>query len=295
MRKLITFISLLIPGFGFAGTHVMQGDAFTSSAPFNAGMYFPSDNLKNANYVALSTDTVILASGTLAGITITLPSAASNQGQVLSIIKVSQSSYTVTIAANGTDTIEGTGTIKLNAFGQKATIKSIGSVNNLGTWVGWGDGIQRTPPYVAAVPAGVAASAWYGSSVAVITSVYTNVPINVSTMVYRIGATASGNCDIGIYDSNGNLLWSRGSFVCPAQASPNVQTFPMVNLPSGYYYLAFTADNTTLTIQKQSANLMGGAASYVNTFPLPSTINISTGTTNSPLSIGLRVNGGDQF
>lgn len=67
-------------------------------------------------------------------------------------------------------------------------------------------------------------------------------------LLLHIGATTSGNVDIGIYDSQGNRIVSSGS---TAAGTINVlQQFNITDtvLSPGDYYLAIGCDNTTCTM-----------------------------------------------
>ena len=93
------------------------------------------------------------------------------------------------------------------------------------------------------------------------------------------GATASGNIDVGIYDSSGTRLVSSGS---TAQSGTSaVQAFNIADtlLAAGWYYLAVAMDNTTGTLLRSTVNHFTAAASVgvgqqSSAFPLPATATI---------------------
>lgn len=75
-----------------------------------------------------------------------------------------------------------------------------------------------------------------------------NTPVVVTGFSIAHGAVASGNLDMGIYDSNGNLLVHTG--VTGAANANGTQTINLTTpyiLAPGIYYLAFWVDNATDT------------------------------------------------
>lgn len=108
-------------------------------------------------------------------------------------------------------------------------------------------------------------------------------PIAVTTMAYLVG-TASGNVDLGIYDSSDGgttltRLASTGSTA--ASGSTAIQaialTASLVLVPGKDYWLAFAADNATITAVR-----VGPTAAYIarkqrsflkaSSFPLPASV-----------------------
>lgn len=84
---------------------------------------------KSGNYIMLSTDYVVFATGGVGGITITLP-AATNTGQIVEIIKVDSGAGAVTVSRAGSDTIEGGTTKSLATQYDKTRLIADGSA----TW-----------------------------------------------------------------------------------------------------------------------------------------------------------------
>lgn len=89
------------------------------------------------------------------------------------------------------------------------------------------------------------------------------------------GATLSGNFDIGVYDLDGNRLFSTGT---QAQAgTANVIRAITINwlINPGVYYLALAIDNVTATVISTgtgATNLRGvGAKQMTSGFVLPAT------------------------
>ena len=100
--------------------------------------------------------------------------------------------------------------------------------------------------------------------------------ITVTQLWSYNGATASGNIDVGIYDSAFGRVVSSGT---TAQSGTNsLQVFNITDTPltAGQYYMAVAMDNTTGTLFRQSfaANHMRAAGCFqmASAFVLPSTI-----------------------
>jgi hypothetical protein len=82
---------------------------------------------KTANYTLLSSDFTILFDATGGNLTATLQAAASHAGRVYIIKKIDASGNTVTIDANGSETIDGATTNVLSAQWQTVRIQSDGT------------------------------------------------------------------------------------------------------------------------------------------------------------------------
>lgn len=80
----------------------------TSTAIFPYSFFGPASSLKSANYTLVSTDTIVMASATAAGITLTLP-ASPRSGEYHEIKKVDISTGTVTIS--GSQNIDDSGSV----------------------------------------------------------------------------------------------------------------------------------------------------------------------------------------
>lgn len=102
-------------------------------------------------------------------------------------------------------------------------------------------------------------------------------PITVVKLFALNGATASGNIDVGLYDSAFTRIVSAGS---TAQAGTNaMQEFDIADtvLGAGRFYLAVAMDNTTGTLFRStfasgSRMMFTGCAQMAAAFPLPATI-----------------------
>lgn len=245
---------------------------------------------KTSDYVALNTDSVILASATTtSSFTVTLPTSASSAGRVLTISKVDISTGVVAIQAAGSDKINSTGTIKLNAFTQTASIMADGQ----GNWLPFGQGIQWTPSNIS-IPDGTSAFA-----VAATSSIYVcpvDIPVPVAAMGIRFGISIQGpsaTADVGVYDQNGKLLASAGSTLVPA-AGVSTLSFPTpVHLSPGQYYLAWQGNATGTqivgTVTQNRAILC--ATNTATTMGLPASFTFGTTSSRIP-SLHLIVSGG---
>lgn len=124
------------------------------------------------------------------------------------------------------------------------------------------------------------------------------IPFSVSSPILVVklwsfnGATASGNIDVGIYDTAGTKIISSGSTV---QAGTNtLQEFDIADtmLGPGNFYLAVAMDNTTGTLFRNSGGSTSlqsavGMAQQATAFPLPATATFAaTGSTYVPM-VGL--------
>lgn len=97
---------------------------------------------------------------------------------------------------------------------------------------------------------------------------------------FRAGATRSGHFDVGVYDSSGILLVSKGSTLCSTltASAVNEVTFTPTALDPGAYFLAFTVDNTTATFlwENEPSMLSEYQLKVDTTFPLPSSLTPGT-------------------
>lgn len=83
----------------------------------------------------------------------------------------------------------------------------------------------------------------------------------VSGVRLRIGATATGTTDAGIYDSGGNLLTHSGAVANTANTNQTFSFSSAYALSPGQYFLAVCLSNSTDTITRlsgQSANTPQG-------------------------------------
>jgi hypothetical protein len=122
--------------------------------------------------------------------------------------------------------------------------------------------------------------------------------ISVSSLAWVVG-TQSGNYDIGVYDSTGARLWSRGSTAVTTAGTQVAETVTDVSMVAGStYYIAWSSDTTSSAIKgiggagtaELSRSMDGTLAvvSVASVFPLPSTVTIGTSTVNRFPFIALR-------
>lgn len=249
----------------------------------NGGLYISSKTsngsggVVNANYTTGTTDSVIFASSTAGGITITLRAASSVPTQVLQFTKVDSTTQTVRVFTP--DLINGTThQIVLYTIGQTAEIISDG--------IGWwphGQGIPVTPSSIFPISGGQTTVIGVSSSVY---SCVVNVPLPVSVMGFRYSGIAMalpGQVAFGLFDSAGNVLKSTG----PVYGSATVNTVSLgqdfINIPAGQYYVGFQGSNTAI-----SANGSGGIGSTPfcevtasTSMGMPSTITVVGGSSTA--------------
>jgi hypothetical protein len=122
--------------------------------------------------------------------------------------------------------------------------------------------------------------------------------ISVSSLAWVV-ALSSGNYDIGVYDSTGARLWSRGSTAVTTAATQVAETVTGVSMAAGStYYIAWSSDTTSSAVKglggagtAELARSMDGTLAVVSVasvFPLPSTVTIGTSTVNRLPFIALR-------
>jgi hypothetical protein len=92
-----------------------------------AGSFATPITTKTANYTATAADHIIIVDATAGTRAITLPSAVGLDGRQYIIKKKDSSSNTVSITANGTETIDGDGTILMSIQWQVRTLVSDGA------------------------------------------------------------------------------------------------------------------------------------------------------------------------
>lgn len=128
---------------------------------------------------------------------------------------------------------------------------------------------------------GLSAATFPSANAVVFVRVRVSRSLVISTMRTFIG-TASGNIDIGVYQSDGTTLTrlsSTGS--TPASGTNAIQAIalasPVTPSPGIDYYFAVAADNTTVTLARSAGTTVISAIgaqvmTLAASFPLPSTI-----------------------
>lgn len=244
------------------------------------GVYLPNTNLVTANYTVTSTDTVILASApaSTGQLVVTLPDASTLIGQVLTITKVNETTFTVKINGASGDVINGTNSITLNGYTQTATFMA--ATNNI--WAPWGTGIQMTPDYIGPGNQGTTLNTINVASTSLCGSFYNTVPVQVDSMTVHIG-TVSGSIDVGIYDNLGVRLASTGFVAANAAGRRNVALTSVLNLPPGFYWACLATSSLTGTFASKSPtthNYTGFQSCTTTSAPgLPATLAFPCGNT----------------
>lgn len=150
------------------------------------------------------------------------------------------------------------------------------------------DAVESYPLAAGGTAATLAANTAYLAKVRV------SRPVRITQMSYLVG-TASGNVDLGVYQSNGTTLTRMGSTGSTAAAGSSViQTIALTATvwinPGVDYYLGIAPDNGTVSIGRVTPNsvvttLGRRAVSIATSFPLPATITLSSTAGSSTLAL----------
>jgi hypothetical protein len=269
-------------------------NTYASSVAVNGGFYsFPVTI--NGTQAIFSTHTIVLASATPSGITLTLDASnAVDKGQILQISKVDTTTQTVTIKANGTDLIAGsTRTLVLNAIGQTDEIVADGN----GNWWPHGQGLQISPPIIYP-PYGTNTGTYLSatSSDIIICAFYLTVPVAITGYSYDDTITGSANIAFGVMDNVGNVLASTGPVAIPATGRQTLSQNP-INIPSGSYNLAVQLSNVTARITGNGNGDAGVAACSIKAAAVMGIVNATlpgTAPTGNVPSVNILVGSGRQ-
>lgn len=241
-----------------------QGITISSAITYS----IPSTVVSGTFTIPSSSMSVILVSvpANTAWVTQTLPSASTYSGSDIMFYKVDGTTGSVRIVGAGTDVIEGSGTLRLDAKIQHASLHSLGAY-------GWGagtGGIQYTPSYLG-YPDGRDTATVGTSSNVFICPIDVSVPVTVTG--YRFyNASGSGNIVLGLYDQYGNLLTSTGPVSAGSFGPNSVLMATPYNLPPGQYYYALQASNTSLNFG--ATNVNGGNGSLLCSAKTSATIGL---------------------
>lgn len=88
-----------------------------------------------------------------------------------------------------------------------------------------------------------AAAAWPAANLALFVPFRLAVPVTIYKMVIGAGTTATGNFDVGIYDSDGDRIVSSGT-TGKGASTEHVLDITDTQVGPGLYYLAMSADGT---------------------------------------------------
>lgn len=122
-----------------------------------------------------------------------------------------------------------------------------------------------------------ASAAWPASSRAIFQPFEVQVPSIAKQIAFVVGATSSGNIDVGIYDLGGNRLVSKGSTAMSASTNA-IQVIDITDtlLQPGVYYAALAVDNTTGTTFRWNPATQQltafGVQQAASAFVLPTTV-----------------------
>lgn len=125
-----------------------------------------------------------------------------------------------------------------------------------------------------ALNSGIPSTVWPTASLSIGFPFSVSQPITAVKMFCLNGATVSGNIDIGIYDSAGTLLVSKGSTAQAGTTAMQILDTTDFGLVPGQTYYAFLAcDNIAATFRACTANTavrsqMGGIVQVPSNFPL---------------------------
>lgn len=247
-------------------TNLTQAYTTVSSFTINGGVQVSSGLIVStpsfvltSTFTLTSSMTVVLASAPAGGawITLTLPRASSNPGLDIMIYKLNTSTTAILIQGAVSDTVEGTGTIRLDAPFQHASLHSLGAA-------GWGSGlggVQYTPQRLTAVPlGGQHVATGVGASSDIITCpIYVPSPVLVTGYAWRTSVQGGGNISFAIMDSQGNVVTSTGPVSVGAAGAQTISQ-PAALVPPGDYVIAYQPNNTTTNIEGQDStggNVLG--------------------------------------
>lgn len=127
-----------------------------------------------------------------------------------------------------------------------------------------------------------------------LSGVYTPVPVVLTGIRVRFGVSGNGTCDLGIYDTNGNLLNHSGA----TTTSGGVFTYTLgtaIALSAGQYWLAYWISNNTDTIYRfnwTSNFLVAKAGSATSNLPNAMSSITSLANTGTGVAIMGLVQGG---
>lgn len=124
-----------------------------------------------------------------------------------------------------------------------------------------------------------ASGAWPAANTAIFIPFSLTELMTALKITYLINA-ASGNVDAGIYSLGGTRIVSKGSTAAAGSGVWTTLDITDTILGPGTYYLAFAADNGTITLFRGRASTVPsaliGVAEMASAFPLPATVTLAT-------------------
>jgi hypothetical protein len=122
---------------------------------------------------------------------------------------------------------------------------------------------------------------WPSGSLALFVPFHLQQHMYVAGVYWLNGATANGQVDFGIYDENGNRIYSTGPVLQSGTSALQLQMVapaPPVHLWAGIYYMGIVASSSTATFRAASNSLSTGTMATVlgmaqaaAAYPLPAT------------------------
>ena len=239
-----------------------------------------------------SSMTVVLASAPASGfIRINLPSASANVGQDFMIYKVDAGSNPVIVQASGSDLIESSGAVRLDAQSQHASLHSYGT--------GWGSGlgsIQYTPPYITNNISNEGNFQIGVSSRVIQCPIYVPVPIAVTGWRADAQVTGTnGTVSFGIFDRSGNPIVTLSTQTIVSGLNNYLLPTPYQLAPGMYkeaVSMALTTSNLTGQAPNDRATMCGVGANPSNMDLSKVTLTNGNSQTMNEPHVDLLVNGG---
>jgi hypothetical protein len=144
-------------------------------------------------------------------------------------------------------------------------------------------GLRWNKPYAAGIA--WASAVWYSANGAMYMPLQLSSYYNLKSMFLFIGATNTGNGDIGIYSADGTRLWSHGGAALGTANTLDIRTLgtPML-LPPGSYYIGVALSSASGTLFHRSnygrAGMirLAGIVSQATAYPLPATMTAAVST-----------------
>jgi hypothetical protein len=136
------------------------------------------------------------------------------------------------------------------------------------------------PMLTGLISAAPASTAWPLANLAIYVPIRVAQPCTVYKLAAGAGATAAGNFDIGLYDSEGNRLVSSGA-TAKGSSAEHVIDVTDTRIGPGTYYIAVAADSTdnyilhTTNVTAAHGKLMG-MFEQTTAYTLPSSATFAT-------------------
>jgi hypothetical protein len=230
-----------------------------SSATVVAGGLYINPNIKTANYTVTSTDTIIVASGT---ITITMPSLTAGTSQQVIISKINLSTQPVNITFPSGLVAGVTNYVQLFAPGQSAEFYSDGTNWNVKKW-------PLNQPYIGT-------NAEPNSANVVVASTVYCYAYQATDFYggYAIGFDAAAQAlqsQVGFYDYSGNVI-STSAFTTIGTGFQKISLAKVGYGAPGVVWVCFGSQSATTSLTRYSTgSAIKGACSFANGLPLPTT------------------------